>query len=72
MKGNANGNLVNKMVESQATRTKFANAVVCAKAVSDAKEAQLWKVAGDSVLELYQYSWPEGLYSHASQHSISE
>ena len=51
MKGNANGNLVNKMVESQATRTKFANAVVCAKAVSDAKEAQLWKVAGDSVLE---------------------
>ena len=39
------------MAESQATRTKVANAVVCTKAVSDAKDAQLWKVAGDSVLE---------------------
>jgi len=52
LKGNGNGNLVNKMAESQATRTKVANAVVCAKAISDAKEERLWTVAGDSVLEL--------------------
>ena len=52
MKGNVNGILVSKMVESQATRTKVANAVVCSKAVPNAKDAQLWKVAGDSVLEL--------------------
>jgi len=41
LKSNGNGNLVNKLAENQATRTKDANAVVSAKAVADANEQQL-------------------------------
>ena len=52
LKDNGNGNLVNKMAAIQkATRTKVASAVVCAKAVEDAKEVTLWKDAGDSVFD---------------------
>ena len=51
LKGNGNGNLVNKMAASQATRTKVTSAVVCAKAVEDAKEVTPWKDAGDSVFD---------------------
>lgn len=50
---NANGrsNLVNNLQANQATRTKVANAVVCAKAVADAKEKQLWLEAEASVCD---------------------
>ena len=37
LKCNGSGNIVQKLTKSQATRTRLANAVVCAKAVADSK-----------------------------------
>ena len=58
LKGNSSGNIVQTLVKSQATRTRVANAVVCAKAVADSKakpdvskEETLWEEVGYSVLE---------------------
>ena len=51
LKNNGNGNLVNKLAENQATRTKVANAVISAKAVADAKEQQLWEGAINNAFE---------------------
>ena len=51
LQNNGNGNLVNKLAENQATRTKVANAVVSAKAVADAKEQQLWEGAINNAFE---------------------
>ena len=58
LKSNSNGNLVNKLAENQAIRTKVANAVVSAKAVADAKEQladakekQLWEGAINNAFE---------------------
>ena len=52
LKSNGNCNLVNKMSNNQATRTKVLNAVVTAKTVTESKEErekQLWEDAGKNV-----------------------
>ena len=61
LKGTGKGN-IEKLVESQATRTQVANAVACSKAVGEAmklededgKDHQLWEDAGESVLEHHE------------------
>jgi hypothetical protein len=58
LKGNS-GNQIKKLADSQATRMKVANAVVCAQMISvscddtdDSPEVrELWKSATDSVLD---------------------
>ena len=51
LKTNSTGSIVDKLANSQTTRTKVANAVVSAKAVAEAKEGKLWKQAGSNVLD---------------------
>ena len=51
LKMNNTGSIVDKLANSQATRTKVANAVVSAKAVAEAKEGKLWKQAASNVLD---------------------
>jgi hypothetical protein len=58
LKGNS-GNQIKKLADSQATRTKVANAVVCAQKISvscnvtnDSPDVrELWKSATESVLD---------------------
>ncbi len=58
LKGNCSGNIVDKLAESQATRTKVANSLSSSKAAANAKEKQagskeeqLWENAGESAFE---------------------
>ena len=51
LKGTGNGS-VDRLVDSQATRAKVANAVAHTKAVADAKsKIRLWKNAENNVIE---------------------
>ena len=58
LKGTTKRSSVDKLVQSQATRTKVVNAAACSKAAEEAKrevshsnEKQLWQDASDSVIE---------------------
>ena len=62
LKGNS-GDQIMKLADSQATRTKVANAVVCAQKISDVgqdaddtpKIEELWKSASNCVLDNIAY-----------------
>ena len=62
MKGNS-GDQIKKLADSQATRTKVANAVVCAQKISDFGQdtddtpeiEELWKSASNCVLDNIAY-----------------